>query len=964
MIVKYYRSRMRKVLPVVLFVVVSVVAYYLLSNVVKAEVGATEISWTNVPPTTFSSDVVPNIDPGLCPDFHQVKEIYGYSDLKKVCLTSGDNFKVGIYQNGSLYQLAVGFRFDTKMYKVNGICWYINECRYLPGSDALVVTQKVSGNATSLVIYKNFTHRLILNIKEGIISKLEYDFDTSNPDYTFQRASGTLWLTGSIGVSDNGDWLAVELRQSGVGLLNIKTLEMKRISAAPFYYGYGMDPTAEFAVSNDGKHVAVMGANAGIAVYDVNSDCGEPATDDSVWTVGYMTQSCKQASIDVTGFIRNFKNGIQPKFDDNGGELSFFAFSYVDPSHNVTLRANGYVRPRLDYLALGDSFTSGEGETDDNYYLNGTNDEFEKCHVSTRSYPYLIANLSDIDPTYMRSVACSGARTEDVIGNDSGYLGQGKRLGIGGINLSPPDIILSKDQSKNSFIPGHIRQNTFVEKYRPSVVTIGIGGNDAGFMETLKTCIGPNTCDAAGTSEDREQTAIEIKNLFNTLVETYKNIYMASPNSKIYAIGYPKIINQDGDCGLSLGYLLDDTEKQFVNEGIVYLNEVIEAAAKSVGIKYINTQDAFGDHVLCGEIEPGAMNSIVLGDDTNLVNDSRWFRFIGNEGFHPNSFGHALTANSIIDSVGNIMDYDFCGNGTVICPDKTITAPEPSTYWMPDGYHGYPTQKVADFVFDRDGATDNRQKQLITDSNSLTPNSYVDIDITSTPMSLGRFEVSSDGSLDINVDLPIELEEGYHTVHLYGTSYSGESIELYQVIEYRKPFVEPDIQPQQPIIDIVDDTNNTDIVNIADNTGDTNSNNVGDNMNDQPDTTVESAQNKPDTTVANVSGGNVSEIIIAINDEVVDSRDNNVPRQDPVILIANPMNRDDATQQTENLAISVDEEMVKGASTVTQPKMLAFINKSDTKSVSGSSSYSIIGSICIVVILMIFFAWITNRAKG
>lgn len=805
MIVRYPGSRWRLFAPIILVVGIFVSGLLLLTNVVKAEVSLDDISWTDAPPTTYSSEVVSDTDPGLCPDFYQTKEISGYSDLKKICMTSGESARAGIYRNRSLYNLAVGFRFDTKMYKVNGVCWYINECRYLPGSNALVVTQKMSGNATSLIIYKNFTHRLKANIKENVISRLEYDFDTSNPDYTFKRANGTLWLTGSIGVSENGDWLAVELMQNGVGLLNVKTLEMRRISAAPFYYGYGMDPTVEFAVSNDGKHVAVMGMNAGIAVYDVNSECGEPVTDDNSWMVGYMVQSCKKAQIDIVRFIDNFKDAIQPKFDDNGGELSFFAFSYVDPSHYVALRANGYVRPRLDYLALGDSFTSGEGETDDNYYLNGTNDEYDKCHLSTRSYPYVIADVSNIDPAFMRSVACSGAKTEDVIGDEGVYFGQGDRFGESQQNLSDSDIMLSKVKSLYSFVPGRVLQSRFVKEYKPKVITVGIGGNDAGFMDILKTCIMPGTCEAAGTAEGREKMATEIKSIFEPLVETYNNIHTASPDSKIFAIGYPKIISENVDCKTA-GKVFNNTERQFMNEGIKYLNEVIAAAAKSAGVKYVDVYDAYGEHILCGNESDSAVGAIRSGDDMNIINDSRWFRFVGNESFHPNQLGHFMLAGTVLGSVGNIMEYKFCDNGNVVCPDETVVAPEPSTYWVPEVYHGYPAQISINFATDRGNTTNGLQKQIRLMLGSLLPNSSVEIVLKSDPVSLGTFTVSDDGSLNVGIDLPAEFEEGYHTIHIYGTSYSGESIELYQVIKYEKPYITE--VPPNPI-DIINDTNNT-----------------------------------------------------------------------------------------------------------------------------------------------------------
>src|SRR5690606_32712651 len=100
--------------------------------------------------------------------------------------------------------------------------------------------------------------------------------------------------------------------------------------------------------------------------------------------------------------------------------------------------------PQLDYLALGDSYSSGEGDTErdkrtgQKYYRSWTDVEEdaawgqprEKCHISTRSYPYILAQGMALgDPvngpsTRWHSVACSGARIRDVSdGNPEAYLG-------------------------------------------------------------------------------------------------------------------------------------------------------------------------------------------------------------------------------------------------------------------------------------------------------------------------------------------------------------------------------------------------------------------------------------------------------------------------------------------------------------------------------------------------------------
>ncbi len=771
---------------------VLILAILLLPKTVGAEAPNGKWSWTDSKPVVFSSTGISDMAASFCPVAYRMIDIAGDLESKKVCVTSGGkvNFGTTNYYAWTGFTRVIGFGYDSKMYKFRGPCERYDSCLYLPGSDTLVTKQYlINGYVRSLVLYKNFSSR-ISRVSNGFST--EYNFDSSKPDYIFQNSDNYAWPVGGFGASDNGNWLAVEFRQRGIGLLNVETLQMKRVSISSFSYDTGYNPTTEIAVDDSGQYVAIMGSNAGMTIYGVDSSCGDEANDSNMTGVTLIAQPCKTAQVDTDDFIDRFYEAVKPKFNLDGGELSFYALSYSGESREVSLRASGYGGQRLDYLALGDSYTSGEGETDDRYYLPGTNDEFEKCHVSTRSYPYLLASLSNIDPLYAKSVACSGATTGDILGDDLSYQGQGKRLGKDKLNLNEVDIILAKTQAKYSFVPGRTYQSDFVKEYKPKVITIGIGGNDAGLMDKLKDCAIQSTCNWASEPKKKEQTALEIKGVFDKLVKTYKEIIADSPGSKIYAIGYPKIIEAKGKCDVVTGSLFDETEREFMNESIIYLNEIVATASNAAGIKYIDVQDSYGDQVLCGSKSPNAVSGVRTGDDTNLMNDSQWFRFIGSEGFHPNNFGHALVADSINNSVKNLSDFDYCGSTANTCPDDTIVAPEPSSYWVPEKYHDYPSQHIATFVSDEDNSADNKKKELDLGSYSLEPNSQVDVEITSDPISLGQFVAGSDGSFHASVDLPNNLTEGYHTIHLYGTSYSGESIELYQIIKYELPVIKPD----------------------------------------------------------------------------------------------------------------------------------------------------------------------------
>ena len=760
-------------------------------NIVSAATDNTSWSWSANPPIVYSSTAVSDIYANTCLGSLKMMVVIGELATKKVCMMPGENIRFGSYYTGSGFDYVISFGFDDKMYKIWGACSNNTRCIYLPNSDTLVTKQFFNNDySRSLVIYRNFSGRL-KHAVNGI--SLGYNFDATNPDYVFRNANGYAWPIEGFGASDDGKWVAVEIKQQGFGLLNLEKNEMKLISTRAYSYGTGYDPTIEIAVSNGGNSVAIMGLNAGIIIYDVNSSCGIDAISNQIYIPNQLSKPCQKAQINTNEFIKTFNIAINPKFSNSGGELSFYTASYYGESREVSLRASGYIGQRIDYLALGDSFSSGEGETQDEYYLRGTNDKYEKCHVSTRSYPYLVANLSSIDPVYMKSVACSGATTGDIIGDDIFYTGQGERLGKDNLNFSEADMTLAKTEAGSSFLPGRIHQQSFVKEYQPKIITIGIGGNDVGFMDKLRDCVGTDICSWASSAEDLEQTAKEIKNLYKTLVNTYQKIHELSPKSKIFAVGYPLVIEENGTCDLLLGKMLKSVERRFMNEGVMYINQIVKSAASEVGIGFIDVQNSFGNKVLCGSEKPWAMNSIKTGDDGALSDNLDWIKVIGQESFHPNSLGHSNVANSIIGLVGNISDYQYCKNDATVCPVNT-PAPEPSTYWIPDENHNYPTQKIANFVSDSVLPTNNLQKKITLDNYSLAPNSSVTIEVTSDPVTLGQFVTTSEGALDINVVLPTDITEGFHTIHLYGTSYSGESIELYQVIKFEKVVVVDDVK--------------------------------------------------------------------------------------------------------------------------------------------------------------------------
>src|SRR5690606_34519160 len=94
----------------------------------------------------------------------------------------------------------------------------------------------------------------------------------------------------------------------------------------------------------------------------------------------------------------------------NERTLTFIA-QYLDGEDvkysQVSVTAGGYPRSLKSYMALGDSYISGEGAYS---YRDGTDTERNQCHQSLVSYPYLLGERQ----SSFASVACSGAQMINV----------------------------------------------------------------------------------------------------------------------------------------------------------------------------------------------------------------------------------------------------------------------------------------------------------------------------------------------------------------------------------------------------------------------------------------------------------------------------------------------------------------------------------------------------------------------
>ena len=170
-------------------------------------------------------------------------------------------------------------------------------------------------------------------------------------------------------------------------------------------------------------------------------------------------------NLDLSAVLAPGRNVIRIRLEDTcGGNEGHSAIWLVG---NGTY--SSFVGDR-QYVAMGDSFASGEG-AEDNQFLAGTvgptgiRNETTGCHRSTTSWGQLVNNaLIDkgrIDPEDFAFVACSGATISDIYGANITYKSK-----IG--ENEAPQI----DAISGSTI----------------LTTLSIGGNDASFADIMAAC--------------------------------------------------------------------------------------------------------------------------------------------------------------------------------------------------------------------------------------------------------------------------------------------------------------------------------------------------------------------------------------------------------------------------------------------------------------------------------------------
>ncbi|SCG41369.1 SGNH/GDSL hydrolase family protein [Micromonospora halophytica] len=261
-------------------------------------------------------------------------------------------------------------------------------------------------------------------------------------------------------------------------------------------------------------------------------------------------------------------------------------------------------KPRHFVVALGDSYSSGEGAGDYTRVSNQYGDDEpsrNSCRRSPHAWsqqaviPGASANIGTLaaqnNPSIdAQFVACSGAVTLDLLSRSK--YGEVAQLDQGSLNANTTAVMLS------------------------------IGGNDARFSKIGMSCATDIDCSAPdyymeGDDQPlwKQQQELIAGDVKNSVQEVVRQIRLRAPNARIFVMGYPHLFENGCRYAVTLPpdipFGFSENETAFLNS----LADQLTAILPSDAVNKVHGMDArseFAGHGICGS--PEYLHAAVPGD--------------------------------------------------------------------------------------------------------------------------------------------------------------------------------------------------------------------------------------------------------------------------------------------------------------------------------------------------------------
>jgi hypothetical protein len=331
--------------------------------------------------------------------------------------------------------------------------------------------------------------------------------------------------------------------------------------------------------------------------------------------------SARSGIFDIVGGTNKLSGGnCNPAYLCNAGP------GYDGPSGVGTPDGAGAFSAPVDYVAMGDSYSSGEGVTP---YYRDSNTKTNQCHRSKFGYPTLVKLPGQPLPisrmggnSTFSFIACSGAETTGI-------------TGAAAFSRDAKERQYNEDhntdwlQAQN--LPGGLQADSDTLSSSTTLVTISVGGNDARFGDVLNGCLrlapklkthcsSPDYTlvrDSVATKPKdpmplREFEPVVIRLLELHLVRTYEAIHTAAPNAEIIVAGYPLLFPKNATRTCTVGRVLHLTfklhpdDQNWLDDMGIKLNQSVADAvstvrATGVNIRFVDPVAAFAGHEICSK---------------------------------------------------------------------------------------------------------------------------------------------------------------------------------------------------------------------------------------------------------------------------------------------------------------------------------------------------------------------------
>ncbi|WP_308250918.1 SGNH/GDSL hydrolase family protein [Nonomuraea rhizosphaerae] len=257
------------------------------------------------------------------------------------------------------------------------------------------------------------------------------------------------------------------------------------------------------------------------------------------------------------------------------------------------------------YVGLGDSYSSGEGVYDGDARLPA--DGGDRCHRSQGSYVPLVAGAHSFGGG-TAFWACSGATTRQLFSGQYGQQPQLQRVAASA-----------------------------------TLVTLSIGGNDAGFTRVLTGCIVKLPWSSACVDQDAE-VAERIRRLGPSMTKVLRELRARAPLARVIVLGYPRpfpAVPVKSVANLTV------QDQRWLNGVTRELNDVVGRVAADFdrgiaalggtgSVEYVDAYDAFDGHEV-GQPDP-YVNGLAVNLEELTVNA---------RSFHPTGAGYRRFAELV-----------------------------------------------------------------------------------------------------------------------------------------------------------------------------------------------------------------------------------------------------------------------------------------------------------------------------